>query len=73
MKPILLVCALVVLLAACGETPQTLGAARKDDSAYQGTGKGFAATGWKQGDKAAWESQLKARAQQGQNDYGRMN
>ncbi len=73
MKRALSMTALAMLLAACGETPQTLGAVRKDDSAYQGTGKGFAAAGWKQGDKAAWESQLKARAQQGQNDYGRMN
>jgi len=73
MKRVLSMTALAMLLAACGETPQTLGAVRKDDSAYQGTSKGFAAAGWKQGDKAAWESQLKARAQQGQNDYGRMN
>ena len=73
MKRVLSMTALAMLLAACGETPQTLGAVRKDDSAYQGTGQGFAAAGWKQGDKAAWESQLKARAQQGQNDYGRMN
>jgi hypothetical protein len=28
---------------------------------------------WKQGDKASWESQLKARNQYGQNDYTRMN
>jgi major membrane immunogen (membrane-anchored lipoprotein) len=73
MKRLLSVFALAVLLTACGEAPQTLGAVSRDESPYQGTGKGFVAAGWKQGDKGAWESQLKARTQQGQNDYGRMN
>lgn len=73
MKHLLSVCALAMLLTACGEAPQTLGTASRDVPPYQGTGKAFVATGWKQGDKGTWESQLKARAQQGQNDYGRMN
>ena len=73
MKRALLVAAVASLLAACGEQPQTLGAAKKDQAPYTGTGKPFAAGGWKQGDRIGWESQLKARTQQGQNDYGRMN
>ena len=62
----------VVMLSACGEKPQTLGGG-KDASAYSGTGKAFVEAGWKPGDKAGWESQLKARNQYGQNDYTRMN
>ena len=73
MKHALWIAALSALLAACGERPQTLGAVTQDQSPFVGTGKAFAAGGWKQGDKASWESQLKARTQQGQNDYGRMN
>jgi hypothetical protein len=73
MRQVLLIAALAVFLSACGEQPQTLAPVGKDLSPYTGTGKAFAVSGWKQGDKAAWESQLKARTQQGQNDYGRMN
>jgi PBP1b-binding outer membrane lipoprotein LpoB len=73
MKRLLSITAIALILAACGEQPQTLGAANKDQSAYTGTGKAFSASGWKQGDRNSWESQVKARTQQGQNDYGRMN
>ena len=73
MKRFLAIAASVVLLAACSESPQTLGSANRDVAPYQGTGKAFVAAGWRQGDKTAWESQLKARMQFGQNDYGRMN
>ena len=73
MKHAICLAALAALLSACGEKPQTLGAGTKDVSPYNGTGKAYAVGGWKQGDKASWESQLKARTQQGQNDYGRMN
>jgi major membrane immunogen (membrane-anchored lipoprotein) len=60
------------LLSACGEKPQTLGTG-KDASPYTGTGKVFADGGWKEGDKGSWESHMKVRTQQGQNDYGRIN
>ncbi len=73
MKHAIWLLALAALLSACGEKPQTLGAVTKDLAPYNGTGKAFTADGWKQGDKASWESQLKARTQRGQNDYGRMN
>jgi hypothetical protein len=66
--------ALLGLLAACGEKPQTLGAgAGGDKAAFEGTGKPFVAQGWKPGDRTSWEQQLKTRAQNGQNDYTKVN
>lgn len=73
MRRIIFAAALVTGLAACGERPQVLETSRQDSAAYTGTGKVFVNPGWKPGDKASWESQLKARAQYGQNDYTRMN
>ena len=62
-----------LLLAACGEKPQT--SARKADvPAFQGTAAGtnmaYTAQGWKAGDAVAWEQQLRARSL-GQNEYSR--
>ena len=67
--------ALVALLSACGEKPQLLGerTGKQDAAPFTGTGKAFTDSGWKEGDKASWESHLKARGQYGQNDYSRMN
>lgn len=62
-----------VLLAACGEKPQSLGSVKQDAAPFQGTGTPFAAQGWKQGDKTSWEQQLKTRTQSGQNDYNKVN
>jgi hypothetical protein len=73
MKTLLFAIALVAVLGACSERPQALQTSKQDTPAYSGTDKAFASPGWKQGDKASWESQLKARTQQGQNDYARMN
>lgn len=56
-------------LAGCGEKPQTLGGVKSDTAAFQGTDNAFAAPGWTKGDKASWEQGLKARAQNGQNEY----
>ncbi len=57
-------------LAGCAEKPQT--SARKSDvAAYQGSGGTHTAGNWKAGDAAAWEAQLKQRAQNGQNEYTR--
>ena len=71
------VCAAALLgalaLAACGEKPQSLGAAKQDTGAFQGPSTPFAAPGWKQGDKTSWEQHLKTRTQQGQNDYAKVN
>ena len=69
------VAASLIALAACTEKPQALGeASRKVDTAAWVVGDsakpGFAASGWKGGDKVAWEAQLRAR-NQAQNDYAR--
>jgi hypothetical protein len=64
-------------LVACGEKPQALSAgsaSKQDAAAFNGTGSAaFMAQGWKPGDKASWEQQLKARMQNGQNDYSKAN
>ena len=62
-------------LAACGEQPQTIGTNSKTDKqAFEGTGVAppYTATGWKNGDKGAWEQHLKVRTQMGQNDYNKV-
>jgi hypothetical protein len=60
------------LLGACGDKPQALEAGKKkpDTQAYQGQGDAYKATGWTNGDKLTWETQIKARTQ-GQNEYSR--
>lgn len=64
----------LVALAACSEQPQTLGSSAKQDAAaHSGTGKPYVESNWKQGDKTSWESALRARAQNGQNDYAKTN
>jgi hypothetical protein len=73
MRRILWIAGAVLALAACTEKPQELGAVKQDAPAYQGTGMAYAVSGWKQGDKGSWESQLKARTQMGQNDYNKVN
>jgi len=60
----------VSLLGACGETPQTLTPRKADTAVYSGTTDSQMAAGWKPGDAATWEAQMKARAQN-QNEYSR--
>lgn len=66
----------VVILAAaaaagCAEREQTASGIKSDAAPYTGTNKQppFMAAGWKQGDRANWEQQLKVRTVNGQNDY----
>ncbi|MBI3531208.1 MAG: hypothetical protein HY068_01800 [Burkholderiales bacterium] len=73
MKTTLMLIAAAALLAACGEKPQTMGGAKQDAAPYSGTGKPFVDAGWKPGDKASWESHLKARGQNSQNEYTKTN
>ncbi len=74
MKRSLLLVAAALALAACGEKPQAMkDNPKQDTSAFQGTGMPFVAPGWKVGDKPSWEAQLKARTQNGQNDYTKVN
>ena len=63
-------CALAWGLVACGEKPQTTTTRKADDKAWDATQTQHMVAGFKQGDKAAWEQQLKARAQS-QNEYNR--
>ena len=68
-----LAAAALLALSACSEKPQeTLGNFKADKDAYTGTGMAYQAAGWKAGDKAAWEQQLRVRGQ-GQNEYVRIN
>lgn len=68
-----------MLLAACSEKPQTNAEGVKYDAVpWSGTGTQantgtvFTAPGWKVGDKASWEQQIKTRSN-GQNEYTREN
>ena len=58
-------------LSACTEKPQTGGGVTHDAAPFAGTGSNFTQPGWKAGDKASWEQQLKARQQYSQNEYTR--
>jgi hypothetical protein len=62
--------AAALALVACGEDPQIANRVKQDSALFQGTGKPspYMAAGWKGGDRASWEQQLKTRTQ-GQNDY----
>ena len=71
MRTTLLLSCAALALAACGE--KTAGAAKKADvPAWQGStgASAYGANGWKAGDQAAWEQQLRTRTQ-GQNEYSR--
>jgi len=62
-----------VLLAACGEKPQTATPSYKksDAIAWQGApGDPFVAKGWTAGDKESWQRQIHQRNQY-QNEYNR--
>lgn len=61
---------LALLLVACSEQPQTAGTRADATKAWQGKTSGFAAPGWKPGDQASWNEQIKQR-NRGQNDYAR--
>ena len=59
-------------VTGCGEKAQTAGAAKKVDAkAWESSQTAYPATGWKGGDQAAWEAQMRLRAQ-GQNEYSRV-
>jgi hypothetical protein len=67
--------ALLATLAGCGERSQKLehSASKPDAQAWsvsESAAPAYIAPGWKVGDKAAWEEQLRQR-NQAQNDYAR--
>lgn len=68
--PRLALLAAVVLLAACTERPQTATARKSDDKPWAAVTSPHAAAGYKSGDQAAWERQMKSRAEN-QNEYNR--
>ena len=65
---------LALTQVACTEKPQTLNATQKkiDTPSWKGADNPFVASGWKEGDQASWEEQIKKRAM-GQNEYLRTN
>jgi hypothetical protein len=72
--------AAALLLGACSEKPQTdAHGVRVDAAPWTGTGAQantgtpFTAPGWKVGDRASWQEHLKQRANNGQNEYTRIN
>lgn len=66
-----LLSASVLGLAACGDKPQVAGTRKHDTKASDGgTSTAFTVPGWKPGDPASWEQELKAR-NQNQNEYTR--
>jgi hypothetical protein len=74
MKEIVFIVITTVALVACGDKQQTAATPTKDAAPYAGTGvAAFTAAGWKAGDKTAWEQQLKARMQNTQNEYSKVN
>jgi outer membrane lipopolysaccharide assembly protein LptE/RlpB len=62
--------AATLVLAACGDKAQTAGTPKSDSQPWDSAQTAYSAQGWKAGDKAAWENQLKARSQN-QNEYSR--
>ncbi len=72
MKPMPTMAALLLAaaLAGCAEKPQTHVERKSDDKAAAGAQNNFVSPGWKPGDEASWEQQMKNRAQ-GQNEYAR--
>jgi uncharacterized lipoprotein YehR (DUF1307 family) len=70
----LLIAAVVAAPLAGCDKAQTAGqgAGKKSDAkAWEGVAAGteYTASGYKAGDKTAWEAQLKARTERGQNEY----
>ncbi|HEV7915727.1 MAG TPA: hypothetical protein VGP22_18340 [Albitalea sp.] len=62
--------ALVGGLAACGERVQTANPRKSDTAAWQGADNPYGAAGWKAGDKASWDEQMRTRALT-QNEYAK--
>ena len=62
--------ATALLLSACAEQAQTAATRKFDTKPWEGAQPGYTAAGWKVGDQASWEEQLKTRSQ-GQNEYSR--
>jgi hypothetical protein len=62
---------MLATLAACGEPAQTATTRKVDTKPWQGPDNVYTANGWKAGDRANWDEQLRQRAQ-AQNEYTRV-
>ena len=60
--------AAALALGACAEKAQTAGTQKTDTKPWEASQNAYVVQGWKGGDQASWEAQLRARAQ-AQNDY----
>jgi hypothetical protein len=63
--------ALLAALSACSEPVQTTTERKVDTKPWQGPDNVYTADGWKSGDRANWDEQLRQRAQ-AQNEYTRV-
>ena len=71
LKTVGILVALAISLAACGEKVQTAQTRKSDvKPSAGGENPAYAAAGWKAGDQASWDEQMRNRAQ-GQNEYSR--
>jgi hypothetical protein len=65
------VIAVAALVVGCGETAQTASTKRSDAKPWEGAADSpHVVAGWKAGDRASWEEQMRHRAQ-AQNEYTR--
>lgn len=71
MKRLMLILGMAALAAACGEKAQTSAAKKSDAKAWDAAENAYVAPGWKSGDRASWEQQMRVRAQ-AQNEYVRV-
>lgn len=67
MRALVIAVGLVVALGAC-EKAQTASTRKSDTKAWDAAQNPFVAPGWKAGDQASWESQIRNRTA-GQNEY----
>ncbi|MDP1690882.1 MAG: hypothetical protein Q8L49_02790 [Burkholderiaceae bacterium] len=71
MRSTMALAVLALVAAGCAEKAQTATASKKVDAkAWESASSPYAAADWKGGDQAAWEAQMRTRAQ-GQNEYSR--
>ena len=68
----LIACLLVTagLLGGCAEKAQVAATKKSDGKPWEASQNAYVVSGWKPGDPASWEQQLKTRSQ-GQNEYSR--
>ena len=72
MKVVLIAVGLSLALAACGERAQSGPSMRKSDTPpWDAAQDPFVVPGWKSGNEASWESQMRDRAAE-QNEYSRI-